>query len=198
MTTMQIDRPGNFITTDQPRVEIAGVVDKDARLSIDGKPVSVVSGRFLYQYELPAQGEYQARLMAMANGKAPRVAVLTLRRVNDLVQAANGYNPDPNLGYAKIAQNPAVYRGQRVAFEGRVYNAKVENGKSALQMLVRECPQGERCPLWVNYGAATEFTVNSWVRVLGTVDGEQQFRSETDEVKSVPKVEAAFLLPAQP
>lgn len=198
MTTMQIDRPGALITTDQRKVEIAGVVDKDARLTIDGSAVPVVGGRFVYQYELPAQGEYQPRLIAKASGKAPRVAVLTLRRVNDLVQAANGYNPDPNLSYAKIAPSPATYRGQRVMFEGRVYNVKVENGKSALQMLVRECPQGERCPLWINYGAATEFTVNSWVRVLGTIDGEQQFRSETDEVKSVPKVEAAFLLRAQP
>jgi hypothetical protein len=198
MTTMQIDRPGALITTDQDNVEIAGVVDKDARVTIDGQPVNVVAGRFLHHFPLPAQGEYQPRLLAMAPGKAPRLAVLTLRRVDDLVQAANGYNPDISLSYAKIAQNPAVYRGQRVVLEGRVYNAKIENGKSVLQMLVRECPEGERCPLWVTYGAATEFTVNSWVRVLGTVDGEQQFRAETDEVKSVPKVEAAFLLRAQP
>lgn len=198
MTTMQIDRPGALITTDQARVEISGAVDKDARLTIDGKPVNVAAGRFLYHYDLPAQGEYQPRLVAMAPGKAPRVAVLTLRRVNDLVQAANGYNPDPNLTYVRIAQSPATYRGQRVAFEGRVYNVRVENGKSALQMLVRECPQGERCPLWINYGAATEFTKDSWVRVLGTVDGEQQFRADNEEIKSVPKVEAAFLLRAQP
>ena len=69
---------------------------------------------------------------------------------------------------------------------------------SALQMLVRECPAGERCPLWVGYHAATEFTIDSWVRVLGVVEGQQQFRSETDEIKVVPKVEATFLLPAKP
>jgi hypothetical protein len=63
---------------------------------------------------------------------------------------------------------------------------------------VRACPHGERCPLWVSYPAATELTVDSWVRVLGVVQGEQQFRSETEEVKSVPKVEAVFLLPAKP
>jgi hypothetical protein len=198
MTSMQIDRPGALITTDRDRVEIAGVVDKDAQLTIDGKRVNVTAGKFVHQYELPRQGEYQPRLVAMASGKAPRVAVLTLRRVDDLNQAANGYNPDASLSYARIAQNPALYRGQRVSFEGRVYNSKVEGGKTALQILVKECPEGERCPLWVSYGTATEFTVNSWVKVLGTVDGEQQFRAETDEVKTVPKVEAAFLLPAQP
>jgi hypothetical protein len=198
MTGMQIDRPSPLLTTDRERVEIAGVVDKDAQLTIDGKRVSVIGGRFLHQYELPKQGEYQPRLVAMANGKAPRVAVLTLRRVDDLVQAAHGYNPDASLTYARIAQSPTLYRGQRVSFEGRVYNSKVEGGKTALQILVKQCPEGERCPLWVSYGTATEFTVNSWVKVLGTVDGEQQFRAETDEVKTVPKVEAAFLLPAEP
>ena len=85
-----------------------------------------------------------------------------------------------------------------MAFEGRVYNVNVEGGKSALQMLVRQCPKGQRCPIWVTYPAATDFTVESWVRVLGTVQGEQQFRSETDEVKVVPKVEAAFLVPSKP
>ena len=81
---------------------------------------------------------------------------------------------------------------------GRVYNVSVEAGRSALQMLVRECPKAQRCPMWVSYPAATDFTVDSWVRVLGVLQGEQQFRSETDEVKVVPKVEAAFLLPSKP
>jgi hypothetical protein len=36
------------------------------------------------------------------------------------------------------------------------------------------------------------------VRVLGTVAGEQAFVSETGEQKRVPKVQAAFLLPAKP
>jgi uncharacterized membrane protein YcgQ (UPF0703/DUF1980 family) len=137
-------------------------------------------------------------VVALSEGKAPRSVALSVQRVEDLAKAAAGFEPDRSLTYAKIAQNPAIYRGQRVELEGRVYNVNVEGGKSALQVLVRACPRGERCPLWVSYPSATELTVNSWVRVLGVVEGEQQFRSETEEVKSVPKVEAAFLLPARP
>jgi hypothetical protein len=95
-------------------------------------------------------------------------------------------------------QNAAMYRGQHAAFEGRIYNAHVEGGRSALQILVRECPRGERCPLWVNYPAATEFTKDDWVRVLGVLQGEQQFRADDDQVRSVPKLDAVFLLPAKP
>jgi hypothetical protein len=82
--------------------------------------------------------------------------------------------------------------------EGRVYNVSVDAGHSALQILVRQCPKGQRCPLWVSYPTATELTTDSWVRVLGTLQGEQQFRSETNELRSVPKVVAAFLLPIKP
>ena len=128
----------------------------------------------------------------------PHAQKLAITRVPDLAVAAKDFAYDASLTYAKIAQNPAIYRGQRVAVEGRVYNVNVEGGRSALQMLVRECPAGERCPLWVGYHAATEFTIDSWVRVLGVVEGQQQFRSETDEIKVVPKVEATFLLPAKP
>jgi hypothetical protein len=43
-----------------------------------------------------------------------------------------------------------------------------------------------------------DVSVDSWVRVLGTVDGEQQFRSEKNEIVTVPKIVAHFVLPAKP
>jgi hypothetical protein len=198
VTTMEIDKPGVEVITDSSTIEIAGAVDRGASLTIDGKPVEVDGGRFLHRYPLPKPGKYAPQIVASSEGKAPHVLQISVDRVPDLAKAAQGFTVDPELTYAKIAQNPAIYRGQRIAVEGRVYNVNVEAGRSALQMLVRECPDGQRCPLWVSYHAATEFTVDSWVRVLGVVQGEQQFRSETDEIKVVPKVEATFLLPAKP
>lgn len=198
VTGMAIDKPGMQVTTDRDSVEIAGAVDKDASVTIDGQQVSVNEGRFLHGYPLPEPGEYEPEIVASSDGKAPRALKLSVTRVRDLAEAARDFAPDGALTYAKIAQNPAIYRGQRVAFEGRVYNVNVEGGRSALQMLVRECAAGQRCPLWVGYHAATDYTVDSWVRVLGVIEGEQQFRSETDEIKAVPKVEATFLLPAEP
>jgi hypothetical protein len=198
VTMMEIDKPGAQVITDRDSIEIAGAVDRGASVTIDGKPVPVEDGRFLHRYPLPKAGEYRPKIVASSEGKAPHALELEVERVPDLAAAAAGFTPEADLTYAKVAQNPAIYRGQRIALEGRVYNVSVEAGRSALQMLVRECPKGQRCPLWVSYHAATDFTVDSWVRVLGVVQGEQQFRSETDEVKVVPKVEATFLLPAKP
>ena len=64
-------------------------------------------------------------------------------------------------------------------------------------MLARDCPRGSRCPVWVTYPAATDATLDSWVRVLGTVAGEQQFRAESGRIMSSPRVDAAFVLPAR-
>jgi hypothetical protein len=196
VTSMQIDRPGALVVTDRDAIEIAGAVDKDARVTIDDKPVQVVGDRFVYKYPLPKVGDAMPRIVAMADGKAPTSSTIVIQRVQDLAKAAAGFKPEPGLTYAKIAQNPAIYRGQRVAFEGRVYNVNVASGRSVLQVLVRECPDGQRCPLWVDYGSATDFTVGSVVRVLGMLQGEQQFRAESDEMRTVPKVDAVFLLPA--
>jgi hypothetical protein len=198
VTMMEIDKPGAQVITDRDSVEIAGAVDKEATVTIDGQAVKVAAGRFLHRYPLPQPGAYHPEVVASSDGKAPHAQKLEITRVADLAVAAKDFAYDATLTYAKIAQNPAIYRGQHVAFEGRVYNVNVEGGRSALQMLVRECPAGERCPLWVGYHAATEYTRDSWVRVLGVIEGEQQFRSETDEIKVVPKVEATFLLPAKP
>jgi hypothetical protein len=198
LTSLTIDRPGTELVTDQSSVEIAGEVEPNATVTIDGRKVEVRAGRFLDSYPLPKPGEYQPTVSAMAEGKAPRAVKLKLTRVDDLAKAAQSFKVDSALSYAKIAQNPDIYKGQRVAFEGRIYNVSVDQGHSALQMLVRQCSKGQRCPLWVSYPSATDLTVDSWVRVLGTLDGEQQFRSETNELRSVPKLVAAFLVPTKP
>ena len=41
---------------------------------------------------------------------------------------------------------------------------------------------------------ATDATVDTWVRVLGTVSGEQQFRSKQGQVQTVPGVQARYVL----
>ena len=195
---LQIDRPGARVVTDHASVEIAGAVHPSATVTIDGTVVPVNEGRFLHRYAADRIQRYQVRILARQPGRVPRLRLVEIQRVGDLAAEAQGFAADPSLTYARIAQNPAIYRGQRVAIVGRVYNVEVSGGQSVLQVLARDCPRGQRCSVWVTYPAATDLTVETWVRVLGTVAGEQQFRSENDRVVSVPKVEAAFLLPAEP
>lgn len=195
-TTMQIDRPGESVVTDSEAIEVAGQVHPEARVTVDGALVPVNEGRFLHRLPLPAVGERTVVVLARQPGKAPRRRELQIRRVADLAAEASGYEVDRSITYARLGADPNTYRGRHVAFEGRVYNVQVAAGRSELQILVRGCPRGQRCPLWVTYPSATEAELHSFVRVLGEVAGEQQFRSRSGEVITVPKVDATYVLPA--
>ncbi len=194
VTSMQIDKPGPRLVTDQTTVEIAGGLEPTATVHISGTPVPVNGGRFLHRVSVPNAGEYTFDVIARAPGKAPRQIPIQVRRVEDMSLAAASFEADKTLTYARIAPNPIIYRGQKVAFDGRVYNVEVQNGRSLLQLLVLDCPGAQRCPLWVEVAQATDATVDTWVRVLGTVSGEQQFRSKQGQVQNVPSVTAEYVL----
>jgi hypothetical protein len=195
---MQIDRPGPDIVTERESVEIAGAVGRDTQVSIDGTQVPVKDGRFLHRLALAKPGDYKPRVIATAAGKAPLGVTLSIKRVRDITQAAREFTFDKTLTYAKIASNPTIYKGQNIAIEGRVYAVDARGGSSVLQMLARPCPNTQRCSLWVVDPQAAEVSVDRWVRVLGVVDGEQQFRSEKNEIVTVPKIVSRFVLPAKP
>jgi hypothetical protein len=194
VTSMQIDTPGTEVVTDLPVLEVAGQVEPSAAVEVAGQEVKVIDGRFLQRVELGEVGDHTLKVIARAKGKAPRVAEIKVKRVQDLALAAASFVPDPTLTYARIAQKPVIYRGQKVAFDGRVYHAEVDGGRSVLQMLVLDCPGQSRCPLWVEYPQATQVDLDSWVRVLGVVAGEQQFRSKQGQVHTVPSVHAQYVL----
>ena len=196
ITTMQIDRPGAQVVTDRDSVEIAGAVAPGSTVTVDGRAVEVAMGRFLTTYPLPAPAEHTVEVVARSPGKAPHLERISIRRVADLAAEAAAFAVNRDLTYARVSQNASTYRGQHVAFEGLVYNIDVRDGRSVLQILVTDCPSDERCPLWVTYAAATEAELRSRVRVLGTVAGEQQFRSQSGAIRTVPRVDATFVLPA--
>jgi hypothetical protein len=195
---MQIDRPGREVLTDRESIEIAGAAGKDTQIHLDKISIPVKDGRFLYRLMLPEPRDYKPRLVASAAGRAPLGVTLSIRRVRDLNQAASQFAAVPDLTYAKVVPNPVIYRGQKISLEGRVYAIDPRGAESVIQMFVRPCPSSRRCPLWVSDPHATDVAVDAWIRVLGVVEGEQQFRSEKNEIVTVPKVEAQFVLPAAP
>jgi hypothetical protein len=195
--TLQVDRPGATTVTESARVEVAGSSHPEAKVTLDGTELLLTAeGRFVTTIEIPEVGETEHTLVARQPGRAPRARTFTIRRVADLAAEARAYTVDRSLTYTRIAGNPDTYRGQRAAFEGRVYNVDVHDGQSDLQIVLRECPGSGRCPLWVTFEGATEAGLNDWVRVVGELGGHQQFRAPSGEVMSVPKLDAVFVVPA--
>ncbi len=196
LTSMQLDRPGREVVTDASSVEVAGAVSDGTTVTVDGENVEVRMGRFLTTYALPEPGDHTIEIVARAPGKAPRVESIHVRRVADLEEEADRFEVNHELTYGRISQNPTTYRGQHVELSGLVYNVIVRDGHSDIQIDVDGCPS-PHCPIWVSYPAATTIEAQHRVRVLGTVAGEQQFRSESGDIRTVPKIEATFVLPAR-
>ena len=196
LTTMQVDRPGSELVTDATEIEVAGAVAPGSTVTVAGEAVPVNLGRFLTTRPLPSVGEHTIEVVARAPGKAPRVERIVVRRVADLEAEAARFEVNRELTYARIAQDPTTYRGQKVEMVGTVYNVDVSGGRSVIQILVADCAEGARCPLWITYPAVTQAALNDRIRVLGTVSGEQQFRSQRGEVRTVPRVDATYVLQA--
>lgn len=196
LTALRIDRPGHDLVTDAATIEVAGAVGPGATVTVAGTSVEVRESRFVTRHPLPQVGEHTIEVVARAPGKAPHLERIRVRRVADLAAEAARFEVEPDLTYARIQQNPALYRGRRVAFEGSVFNVDVREGRSIVQMVVDDCTAGQqRCPLWVTYPGATDVARGQRVRVLGTVVGEQQYRSQSNEIRTDPRVDATFVLP---
>lgn len=192
--SLQIDRPGRQQLTEGSSIELSGVTHAEASLQLDGQPLSQREGRFVKTLSLPEVGAYEFAVTASQPGHATRTTRLNVERVSSLAQAARSFDADKTLTYAKVHENPETYRGRKVAMTGRAYHVEVAAGRTVLQMLVKDCPRGERCPLWVVAEGVTSATKESWVRVLGTLAGEQRFRSQAGREVSVPRVDAQFVL----
>src|SRR5690606_2478879 len=150
---------------------------------VDGAPAVVTAeGRFTASVALAQVGEREIVIAASAPGRVATSRTLHLRRVADLAREASSYPVERSLTYARIAATPDAFQGQHVAIEGRVYNVDLQAGQGVRQLLARDCAAGERCPLWVTYSGIGDVAVESWVRVVGTVVGVQQFRSQSGEV----------------
>ena len=193
--TLHIDQPGERTITDKDRVELIGAVDVDAQVTLEGQNVELQEGRFVTHLALSELGEREYTLVVQQPGKVPRRKTFKVQRVADLATEAAAYPVDTSLTYARISRNPESYRGQHVSFDGRVYNIDVHEGRTVIQMVSRDCPRGQRCPLWVAFGGTSDIEMNDWVRAIGQLEGEQQFRSPSGEVLSVPRIDAVFVLP---
>src|SRR5687768_11544611 len=117
VTSAEIDCFGSDVIIDQALVEIGGAVEPGAEVLLNNVSVPVKEGRFLHRAGLSQPGEYALSVVACALGKALCVIAIRVCRVDDMTLVAASFTHDLLLTYARIAQNPLIYRGQNVAFD---------------------------------------------------------------------------------
>jgi len=208
VTPLELSRPLDGAVTDRASLEVAGRTAAPpagqnwGRVCVDPTEAFVAAdGTFHLEVPLPpasADGLVSLHVVARRPGSAPQSTTLGVRRVPDLRRAASEVTVDRSLDYAQLADQAEACRGRLVALEGQVYNADVQAGRGVLQMLVRGCSRADRCPLWVTYAPSTAIDAGAVVRVVGVAGGSQQFRAESGETRSVPRVDATFVVPSGP
>ncbi|MEO0325231.1 MAG: hypothetical protein AAF447_19900 [Myxococcota bacterium] len=195
-TPLTVDRPLTTSVTDRERIEVAGTAGAGSVVTVNGERVALREGRFVRVVPLATPGEHALTVEARSDGRAPRRRVLTVQRVEDLAEEASHYATE-EVDFARLVAAPESFEGTRVELSGRVYHADTQQGRPFLQMLVAGC-RGDDCSLWVHYDGAGEVAIHDSVRVLGVLRGEQQYQTEGGQVRTDPKLEAAFVLPPAP
>src|SRR5690606_25523657 len=143
--------------------ELAAGVHPEARVTLDGKPVENRGGHVVERLGLPRLGTTQFRLEAVEEGAAPSVRTIEVRRVANLALEVERFVPDGPVDYGALAADPNAYRGKRVKLDGLAYHVETKNGRSDVQILARQCPSGQKCPVWVSYPGVVGVRPHSWV-----------------------------------
>src|SRR5690606_22497377 len=95
--------------------------------------------------------------------RLPTERTLRVERVRDRGAALGAYPSEEAIADAELARDPARHRGKRQTLEGLVYQIERRGGATELQVLSRNCPTLERCPLWVSYGEELDIAPYRWI-----------------------------------
>ncbi|MFH1437566.1 MAG: zinc-ribbon domain-containing protein [Pseudomonadota bacterium] len=197
---LQIDRPPDGVKVVDDKVECIGKTDADAEVTINGSPVDVNSGKFAITIPLPSPGVFEIKIEAFSPKRGPRAVSVKVERVGDMEAEIGEFKDqvEKDLTWEKLSREPTVYKGKKVAYQGRIFNIRTEKGVTAFQMLVSEgCPDGARCTLVATFRGETSAGEQSLVTVLGEVTGVQTLQTATGSKFDAPQIEAKFVVPQQ-
>jgi hypothetical protein len=133
-------------------------------------------------------GEHTIEVIARAPGKAPRVARIELRRVASLARRRELHAEPGHHLRDDHAEPGDVPRRARRLRRPRLQRRRARRNEHAAGA-GRGLP-GAPVPALGLVSAATDTALESRVRVLGTVAGEQAFRSPSGQIRTVPRVDA--------
>jgi hypothetical protein len=197
LTKLQIDRPGSNAIVDSETVTCAGVTDKSAEVTVNGKPVGVTATGFNTRVPLSNMGEHQIYIAAHAPGKAPRKKTVLVTRIENLSNAIEDWSIDLDrrLDYPTLGRNPIAHANKKVKLSGRIVNINTEKGVTAFLLYIAQgCPAGARCAVYAVFRGETDAGLQSWVNVFGRVKGSRAIDLPNGQKIEVPAVEAKFVV----
>ncbi len=200
VTAIQLDRPAEGAIVATPKVTVAGSAVPGTVLTIDGIRVTAGDAGFSTSVPLKTVGVNEIKLKAVAPDSAPNIRDLKVTRVTTLKPYVDKWSADldASFNFALLSRDTGTHTGKKIHLSGRIININTARGVTAFLMYVDQgCPQGGQCGVYVAFRGETDAGLQSMVDVYGTVRGTQDVDFAGGTSKTLPAIDAAYVVPVE-
>ena len=205
ITTLRITAPGAAVVTEKESFVLAGRTQKGVELFAGPHAIPLrTDGTFAHVMNVSAVGATQISVRAQAQGMAPRIVKVDVRRVESLEQAAREAASRSPLGLPDLASDPKSKVGKNAMVSGLILEARSADQVTVLRLRGfggPACPPlaqgtkpeavGDPGPCLVEIAVGQQVTLGAGDLVTGV----GRFAGTTGEPGSeVPQVRADFIL----
>lgn len=205
ITTLRITAPGAAVVTEKESFVLAGRTQKGVELFAGPHAIPLrADGTFAHVMNVSAVGATQISVRAQAQGMAPRIVKVDVRRVESLEQAAREVASKSPLGLADLAADPKSKVGKIAMVSGLILEARSADQVTVLRVRgyggpsCPPLPAGTKADSIGDAGPClVEIAVGQQVQLVAgdLVTGCGKFAGTTGEAGSeVPQVRADFIV----
>ncbi|HMJ56771.1 MAG TPA: hypothetical protein VK540_32100 [Polyangiaceae bacterium] len=188
---LHIDSPTPHTIIERDQFILAGRTGRGARL-VAGAQTAVVAadGTFVRSIAAPALGENTIKLRATVPGQAPRMASVSVRRVEHLADEAKTFAANAPLPFADLAASVNRYVGQPVVLSGEIVESRSQGATNLALLDVQKGCSRPPCLARLVFAGEEPVARTDRVQVYGYVT--RAISPGGDASGTVPEVEVAF------
>jgi hypothetical protein len=188
---LHIDSPTSRTIIERDQFVLAGRTGRGARLLAGSQAVAVAAdGTFSRSIPAPALGENTVKLKTIVPGQAPRMASITVRRVEHLADEAKTFAANAPLPFADLAASVSRYVGQPVVLSGEIVESRSQGATNLALLDVQKGCSRPPCLARLVLAGEEPVARTDRVQVYGYVT--RAISPGADAAGTVPEVEVAF------
>jgi len=188
---LHIDSPTSRTIIERDQFVLAGRTGRGARLVAGSQAAAVAAdGTFSRSIAAPALGENAVKLKTMVPGQAPRMASITVRRVEHLADEAKTFAANAPLPFADLAASVSRYVGQPVVLSGEIVESRSQGATNLALLDVQKGCSRPPCLARLVLAGEEPVARADRVQVYGYVT--RAISPGADAAGTVPEVEVAF------
>lgn len=187
-----VDAPLESITVDKPRFLLAGTTQPGVEVTVAGRPIKRhADGSFSQTMNVSSTGETTIRVKGTLDKHAPRFIPIRVKRVDSLENAARDFRKATLGSYASVTGQLGKSSGTKVAWPGKVTDARSSDHRSILLFDVTGQCASPPCLARIVYAGETPAKAGDRITVFGEV---KRGVPGPRKGQTVPEVDAEFIL----